>query len=90
MAIITVVSMGQFGVNVDKDPLELDNNELTQAQNAITIAESGRSAIRKRQGLVAFNTSLAAGAVLGGIGVPLQDLSASGTHYIYVGRGPTS
>jgi hypothetical protein len=87
---ITVEAMGQLGVCVDKDPLELDDNELLQGQNAITVTESGRSALRKRPGLVAFNTTAAAGSVLGGVLVPLQDLSAQGVHYVYVGRGPTS
>ena len=90
MAKLTVEHMGIGGVNVDKNPLELDENELTQATNAVTDPSSGRSTLRKRPGLIAFSTSATAGTVLGGADVPLQNLSSSGTHYVYVGRGPTS
>jgi hypothetical protein len=90
VAQITVEAMGQLGVCVDKDPLELDDNELYLAQNAISVVESGRSALRKRPGLIVFNMVLAAGSVLGGVSVPLPDLSAQGVHYLYIGRGPTS
>lgn len=89
MGKLIVESMGQAGVNVDKNPLELDDNELTQAGNAIVDPSGGRSSLRKRPGLVAHTTSVTAGTVLGGSSLPFQDLSGSGTHYIYVGRGPT-
>lgn len=91
MAKLIVESFGTSGVNVDKNPLELDDSELTQAQNATgTDPTSGRASLRKRPGLVAFNTTLLSGAVLGGIGVPLLDLSHGGTVRLYIGRGPTS
>lgn len=86
MATLDVTELGKRGVNVDKNPLELDNNELTQAQNAITDPAAGNSSIRKRAGLVAFTTATTSGTVLGGIGVPLQHL-LTGTHFIYLGRG---
>jgi len=82
-----VNELGLHGVNVDKDPLELSDNEFRQAQNAIHDPLGVNAGIRKRPGLAAFNTSTAAGAVKGGIGVPLPDLSATGVHYIYIGRG---
>lgn len=87
---IVVETMGLRGVNVDKNPLELDPSELTQGQNCISDPSSGRSSLRKRPGLGGFTTSLMSGAVLGGIGVPLLDLSHVGTIRIYIGRGPTS
>ncbi len=87
---ITVEDFGINGVNVDKNPLELGLGELTQAQNAISDVMSGRSSLRKRPGLVAFTISATAGAVLGGIDLPLQDLSDSGIHWMYIGRGPTA
>lgn len=88
MAKLVVESMGQYGVNVDKNPLELDDNELTKAQNAVTDPSSGRSTLRKRPGLIAFTTAATADVVLGGIDLPVVDLSPSGTHYVYIGRGP--
>jgi hypothetical protein len=90
MAELKVTNFGLNGVNVDKNPLELADGELTQAQNAISDPASGRSTLRKRPGLIAFNTSVTAGMVLGGIDVPLVNLSTSrgGTVAVYIGRGP--
>ena len=90
MAKLTVLGMGQFGCNVDKNPLELGDQELTKAQNAGTDPSSGRSTLRKRPGLVAFSVSATAGTVLGGVNLPLENLSTSSQHYFYIGRGPTS
>lgn len=86
--IINVFDMGTSGVNVDKNPLELDDSELTKSQNGITETRAGRSTLVKRPGLILINTDDAEGAVLGGIGVPLLDLSDLSAHFIYVGRGP--
>lgn len=86
---IVIDTLGLKGVNVDKNPLELDPAELTVGQNCISDPSSGRSSLRKRPGLGGFTTSAMSGAVLGGIGVPLLDLSHVGTIRIYIGRGPT-
>lgn len=82
---IRVNSIGTMGVNVDKNPLELDDNEVRQAQNAISTIGTGRS-IQKRPGLGVFNTTDAAGPVLGGTTVPLID-RFSGFTTLYLGRG---
>lgn len=89
---LKVESLGLNGVNVDKDPLELGDNELLQAVNFISDPSSGQSTIRKRPGLIAFNTSTLIGAVLGGCDLPLADQSVvQGTGLsIYIGRAPTS
>lgn len=84
---IVVRAWGTHGVNVDDNPLELDDNDLVQAQNAIGDAGAGTSSIRKRPGLIALTQSATAGTVLGGIDLPLRDLF-SGTRFIYIGRGP--
>lgn len=90
MAKLSVTHMGQAGVNVDKNPLELDDNELTHAQNAVSDTLVGRSTLRKRPGLIAFNdVAITAGTVLGGSDLPLRNDSASGTRSLYIGRGPT-
>lgn len=87
---LVVTSMGQFGVNVDKNPLELGDSELIKAQNA-TVRVTSESSLSKRPGLVAFNTTLiAAGSVLGGISLPVRNTSSSGVRSLYIGRGPTS
>lgn len=63
-----------------------------QAVNYISDPSAGQSSIRKRPGLIAFNTSGFAGPVLGGIDLPLADQSVvQGTGLtIFIGRGPTS
>ncbi len=87
---LVVENFGENGVNVDKNPLELGTGDLTQAQNGISDPAAGRSSLRKRPGLIEFTVVAPAGDVLGGIDLPLQDLSASGTHWMYIGRGPTA
>lgn len=91
MGKLTVTHMGQAGVNVDKNPLELESNELVQAQNAVSDVLVGRATLRKRPGLIAFNdTAITTGAVLGGSDLPLKNESASGVRNLYIGRGPTT
>lgn len=86
---VIVERMGQAGVNVDKDPLELDDSELVKAQNANAGFTAGMSSLRKRDGLLAFNTvAITAGTVLGGSDLPIRNNSASGVRNLYIGRGP--
>lgn len=87
---IDVRALGLLGVNVDKDPLELSDNELRRAQNAIHDQLGVNAGIRKRPGRHAFNSATLGGIVLGGIGVPITNLSVQSDPAIYVGRGPTS
>jgi hypothetical protein len=87
---ITVKTLGRKGVNVDKDPFDLDNDELTRAQNAIPDPAKGESAIRKRYGLAAFNTSDTGAVVLGGCPVPGNNVSTGGSVTVYIGRSPSS
>jgi hypothetical protein len=85
---LVVESYGTKGVNVDKNPFELDDSELVQSQNAISDPSSGKSTLRKRPGLAVFTLEETGGTVLGGINLPVQDLSPFGLHFIYLGRGP--
>lgn len=91
MGKLTVTHMGQAGVNVDKNALELDDNELVQSQNAVSDEIVGKATLRKRPGLIAFNDAeITEGAVLGGSDLPLRNESSTGTRTLYIGRGPTS
>lgn len=83
---IIVRHLGQRGVNVDANPLDLDDSDLTRAANCISDSNSGEASLRKRPGLVAFTTTTTAGSVLGGVDLPLRDLF-SGTRFFYIGRG---
>lgn len=86
---LIIKQLGLRGVVVDKDPLEMEENELLKAQNAIKDTTAGNAAIRKRPGLLIFNTTTAAGPVLGGVGVPLLNLSVTGLRVMYIGRDTT-
>lgn len=90
-ALLKVVDIGALGVNVDADDLSLMDQELRLSQNAIRDPLGFDSGLSKRPGLGAWTTSVAAGAILGGIGVPLVDESPTGGGLqLYIGRGPTS
>ncbi len=89
MTILKINDIGGMGVNVDVDPINIDDKELRLAQNVIRDPLGADSALRKRPGLGIFNTAVASGAVLGGIGVPLQDLTSHGLHIAFIGRGTT-
>lgn len=90
MSKLSVTHMGEAGVNVDKNPLKLEDNELTQAQNGISEEIVGKATLRKRPGLIAFNTDVVTeGDVLGGEDLPARNESVSGVRNLYIGRGPT-
>jgi hypothetical protein len=87
MPILSVTELGTKGVIVDLNPLEMDPQALLSAQNVISDPASGQSSIRKRPGWRGFTTTPTAGTVLGGIDLPLLD-TLTGTHFLYIGRGP--
>ena len=84
-----IYGLGSLGVNTDTDEFALDDRELRKAQNAFTDQITGDGLI-SRPGYGPVNTVAAPGTVLGGIGVPLGDRSSAGTHYFWIGRGPTT
>lgn len=86
---IKVYGLGSLGVNTDTDAFALDDRELRKAQNAITDQTGGQGLV-SRPGYGPVTTSAAPGPILGGIGVPLTNRSTSGTHLLWIGRGPTS
>jgi len=80
---LNVYNLGSKGVNVDTSPLHLEDGELTLAQNVIQDPIGGKGGIVNRPGLAAFSGSAAAGTLVGGIGVPLSQVTA---HTTYIGR----
>lgn len=84
---LSIYNFGQGGVVVDKSSLHGDDSELRQAQNAIRDPLGAEGGLKSRPGLEKFNSSAAAGAVLGGVGVPLTNLF-TGAQFWYIGRGP--
>lgn len=78
---LKVLKPGTAGVILDPHPLSEDipDNALTLSQNASHDPLSGhQGALRKRAGLLKFNTSAAAGSILGGIMVPLPSTYTGG------------
>lgn len=69
---LNVFGLGSLGVNVDKNPLNLEDGELVKAQNTIHDPSGSMGGIRKRKGLTKVNSVAAAGAVKGAIGVPIS------------------
>lgn len=72
---IDVYDLGGGGCNLVKDPLQLDDNELTQAQNAELVPDGltgGEGSISKRGGLQSLNGTPLAGSILGMVSLPLQ------------------
>ena len=87
MPILLVDNLGAKGVNVDLDPLHVADNEFRACQNLIADPLGAELALRSRPGFTPFTAVPAAGAILGGIGVPLANKMTS-TRFWYLGRGP--
>lgn len=84
---LRVYDVGQGGVNLVKDPILLDNSELTQAQNAEILVNEAKGALAKRGGLSALNSSPLSGAITGMLGVPLE---TTYTRTLYAARQTAS
>lgn len=69
---LNVFGLGSLGVNVDKNPINLEDGELVKGQNAIHDSSGSMGSVRKRKGLTKVNAIAAAGAVKGAIGVPIS------------------
>lgn len=77
---------GEGGVNIVKNPLQLDDREGTQFQNAEWIrdaARGGEGALSKRGGLAALTSALA-GSILGMLPIGLK---TTYTRTLYAARG---
>jgi len=84
---IAVYSLGKKGVNVDQNQLQLEDDEFTKAQNVIGDPLGADAGIKNRPGIIKFNSTAAAGSILGGIGVPLfNQLDSTSIHTFYFAR----
>lgn len=86
MGTMKVYGIGRLGVNTDTDPLSLDDQECRKMQNA---QQQPIGVLAQRAGFRNFNAVAADDAVLGGVSVPLDNLSAGGVRFFFIGRGPT-
>ena len=68
---LNLYNLGQLGVNVDLNPLQLEDGMLSKAQNATTDSIGSDGGLRKRPGLVKINSVAAAGAIQGAVAVPI-------------------
>ncbi len=83
---LNVYNLGKRGVNVDKSPIHLDDNELTKSQNAIHDPLGVDGGLKNRPGLIKVNSGAAAGSITGGIGVPF---TRPATRTLYMGHDRT-
>ena len=73
--VVSVFGLGTGGVNLVKDPILLDDNEVTLAQNVEPFTTAGRTGLRKRPALIpvvptgSVTPTGAGGAILGGFTV---------------------
>ena len=80
MPSIRVTTLGEGGVNVDKNPLRTEDNELLSCQNATYDGTRQRlGGLSKRPGLDRFNTVPMGGIVLGGIEAPYKGTASAPT-----------
>lgn len=87
MALLSIYNLGLKGVNVDASELHMEDGELRTAQNLIHNVSGVLGGVTNRPGLSRFNTSAAAGSILGGIGVPLAN--EDGERHIFIGFNGT-
>ncbi len=80
---LNVYGLGSLGVNVDANAVNLEDGELTKAQNVIHDPVGSGGGIRKRPGLTKVNSIAAAGSIVGAINVPLTRPS---TRKFFFGR----
>ena len=78
MGIFKVYAFGIQGVNIDSDPISLQDQELRLAQNTISDVLGEDSGVRKRPGLNQFNTEDTGGIILGGISVSITSAGGGG------------
>ena len=78
MGKVVVTAPGRGGVNIDSDILLQADDELLEGQNAYHDFTAGHAgALRKRPGLVKFNTTASGGSILGGITMAIAGLGGA-------------
>lgn len=73
--LLNIFNLGSLGNNVDKNPVQLEDGELTKSQNAIHDPTGSMGGIRKRPGLLKVNSSAVSGSVFGITNVPLSPIT---------------
>lgn len=86
---LNVYNLGSLGVNVDKNPVQLEDGELTKAQNAIHDPTGSMGGVRKRPGLTKINSGALSGSVFGICNVPLQPITLR-SFYIGIDQDSTT
>lgn len=86
MGVVKIRTLGLKGVNVDKNPLVLDEDEVQQAQNFVSEQLGNVAGVVNRPGLVAFSED-GGDAVLGGVGLVTAATGLSINGVLFLGRG---
>lgn len=85
--VLRIYELGKYGVVLDSDDLHTPAGTWRSAKNLHVDPLGSSDAVVNRSGLTPFNTSALAGAVLGGIGVPLEDrTTGAGERRVYIIR----
>lgn len=72
---LNLYNLGSLGVNVDKNAVQLEDGELSKAQNAIHDPTGSMGGIRKRPGLLKVNSGAVSGSVFGICNVPISPIT---------------
>jgi len=83
---LRVKNIGKIGVVIDSDYAHSPSGAFSRTQNLTRDPIGSAESIVSRPGLTPFNVNDSAGAVLGGIGVPLRN-RRTGTPEFFIGRG---
>jgi len=86
MADLNVNNLGKVGVILDSDYAHTPSGSFERTQNMNRDPLGLSESLVSRLGLLPFNVTDTAGAVLGGIGVPLRN-RFTGTREFFIGRG---
>jgi hypothetical protein len=70
-----VYNVGELGIDVVESPVHTPDGALLSAQNAQPAPIELEGGLRKRDGLAKHNATAAAGAILSGFNVSLEDPS---------------
>src|SRR3990167_6873257 len=77
MGDLSLLLFGQGGVNASGDPLHVNDDDVTLAQNASWFSDGKRGGLSKRLGIVKINAVALAGTVLGICSVTFVDSAAT-------------
>ena len=77
MSKLDVYNLGQLGINRVKSPIQVQDGELLQSQNASVRPVQGQLALSKRDGMVVINEEVANGTLSAIINIPRRSIGGT-------------